>query len=250
MVIRSDMSVCDIAVEIPAVIPALEQMGIAYCCDGKRTLAEACAKRNLDLQQVLAELMGRHQENVTSADSRCLQAPVKELAEYVVAKHHAYTREQLALIEQLMAKVEERHGATHPELFEVSKAFAIMNADMKEHFACEETTLFPFIEALGTERQPELPASANGSIELHLAHMMGDHDQAGTEIVALRTLTKNYTPPSAACPTWRALYRAMEELEVDFYQHIHIENNILFPRALEQARIEMQKKESSAERAA
>jgi regulator of cell morphogenesis and NO signaling len=248
MIITSEMRVCDIAVEIPAVIPVLEQLGIGYCCDGQHTLAKACAKQHLEIGQVLQRLTCRQQEDAGSADTLWLQAPLKELSEYIVERHHAHMRDQLKLIDGLMAKVEYRHGGDYPEVVQVSKAFALVRSELTHHFGCEETTVFPLIVALGTERQPELPAADQGSIELSLTHMMADHDQAGTEFQTLRELAKNYTSPSAACPTWRALYRAMEELEVDFYQHIQLENNILFPRALEQARIE--KRGSDSDRAA
>ena len=172
--------------------------------------------------------------------------PLKELSEYIVAKHHAYTRDQLKLIGGLMTKVEQRHGADHPEVFQVGKAVAVMNSELTHHFGCEETTLFPYIAILGTSQRPELPAMANGSLELPITRMMMDHDQAGDELQALRELTNNYTPPPSACPTWRALYRAMEDLEFDLHQHVHLENNILCPRALEEARNETNKKQANS----
>ncbi len=234
MVITSETQVSDIAVEYPTAIPVLERFGIDYCCGGKHTLAEACSKRDVNLGPVLEELE-LQQRKTDAPEAHWQKAPLKDLAEYIVQKHHAFTRDQLKLIGDLMAKVENRHGTDHPEVFEIGKVFAVTSSELTHHFGCEESALFPYIAALGTGQRPELPAMANGSMELPITRMMMDHDQAGEELRTLRSLTNNYTPPTAACPTWRALYRALEDLERDLHQHIHLENNILFPRALAQS---------------
>jgi regulator of cell morphogenesis and NO signaling len=250
MIITAETPVRDIAVELPTAIPLLERLAIDYCCGGQHTLAEACAKRHLQLSPVLEELEHQQEQNTKPSENHWRQAPLKELSEYIVQKHHAYTRDQLKLIDSLMTKVEQRHGVDHPEVFQVSKVFAVISSELTHHFDCEETTLFPYIAALGTEEQPELPAMAKNSMERPITLMMMDHDQAGDELRTLRKLTSNYTTPPAACATWRALYRAMEDLELDLHQHIHLENNILFPRALEQAHIETQKRDSNSRQAA
>ncbi len=234
MVITSETPVCDIAVQYPAVIPVLERLKIGYCCDGQHSLGEACAKLDLDVMPVLDELL-RKQQDTRPADDKWKQAPLKELSEYIVKTHHAYTRDQLKLIDGLMNKVEQRHGSNHPEVYQVGKTVAVINSELTRHFGCEEATLFPYIAALGEERQPELPAAANGSVKLPISHMMSDHDRAENNLETLRKLTNNYTPPEDACPTWRALYRAMEELDLDLRQHVHLEDDILFPRTLEEA---------------
>ncbi len=236
MLIAPETPVRDIAVAIPSTIPALERLGIDYCCGGQHTLAEACANRNIALTPAIEELEQYQQQEGTPAEMHWIHAPLKELTEYIVQKHHAYTRRQLALIDDLMAKVEKRHGADHLELFHLGKVVAVFAAELRHHTECEEANLFPYIAALGTGCLPELPAPAKGSLTMPVTRMMTDHDQTGDELRTLRALTKNYTPPTAACASWRGLYRAMEELEADLHRHIHLENNILFVRALEQAR--------------
>ncbi len=250
MAITAETPVRDITVEFPITIPVFERLAIDYCCGGQHTLAEACAKRNLQLAPVLEELEHQQEQNTSPPENHWRKAPLKELSEYIVQKHHAYTRDQLKLIDGLMAKVEQRHGVEHPEVFQVSKALAVLNSELTHHFGCEETTLFPYLAALGAERKPELPAMAKNSMERPITRMMMDHDQAGDELRTLRKLTSNYTTPPAACATWRALYRALEDLELDLHQHIHLENNILFPRALEQAHIETQNRDSTSHQAA
>ena len=239
MVITSQTAVGDIAVEMPGVIPTLERLGIDFCCGGQHSLAEACAKRDLQVAEVVEQIESQ-QKSDDSTSARWKQAPLKELSEYIIERHHGFTRSQLKLIDDLMAKVETRHGAEHPEVFQIGKAVAVMNSELLHHFGCEEATLFPYIAAMGTKNRPELPAVAKGTLDVPITRMMADHDQAGNELESLRKLTDNYTPPPSACPTWRALYRAMEDLEHDLHQHVHLENNILFPRALEESRAEAQ----------
>jgi regulator of cell morphogenesis and NO signaling len=233
MVITSETKICDIAVEYPTAIPVLERLGIDYCCGGKHTLAEACARKSLHLAPVLAELE-LQQQDTSLPEAQWQQAPLKKLAAYVVQQHHAFTRDQIKLIGDLLSKVEVRHGADHAEVFEISKVFAAISSELTHHFFCEETILFPYIGTLDADQPPASPP-VFGNVEQPITRMMTDHDQAGEELRELRELSNNYTPPPAACPTWRALYRALEDLERDLHQHIHLENNILFPRALARA---------------
>ena len=233
MVITLETSVRDIAVELPISIRVFDGFGIDYCCGSKHTLAEACAKQNLDVASVLAKLELQQQGKTVPA-AQWEQAPLKELTEYIVRKHHAFARAHIDLVRSLSQKVESRHGGDHPEIFRISKAFAAISAELLHHFFCEENVLFPHISQSGTEQQTGLPP-VFGSVQQPIARMMAEHDQAGDELRLLRELTNNYTPPAAACLTWRAYYRALEDLEMDLHQHIHLENNILFPRALEQA---------------
>lgn len=236
MTITPETPVRDIATSMPEAIPVLERLEVDYCCGGQHTLAEACANHNIALARVLDDLEQFQTEKGPSvAESHWLHAPLKELTEYIVKKHHAYTREHLNLIDDLMGKVEQRHGAEHPEVFQLGKQLAVFGSELRHHAGCEEDNLFPYIAALGTNETKELPAPAKGSLSMPINHMTADHDQTGEELRALRKLTNHYTPPAEACPTWRALYRAIEELDTDLHKHIHLENNILFPRAMKEA---------------
>jgi regulator of cell morphogenesis and NO signaling len=234
MVITSETPVRDIAVEYPTAIPVLERLGIGYCCGGRHTLAEACTRSDVNLASLLEELE-LQQQNTSPTEAQWQQAPLQEITAYIVQKHHAFTRDQIKLIGDLLVKVENRHGADHPEVFQISKVFAVTSSELTHHFFCEETILFPYIGKMEAGQQPGLPP-VFGSVEQPITRMMMDHDQAGEELRVLRGLTNNYTPPTAACTTWRALYRALEDLEEDLHQHIDLENNILFPRALAQAK--------------
>lgn len=236
MTITSETPVRDIATAIPTAIPVPEQLGIDYCCGGQHTLAEACSTHNIAVARALDDLERlQREQGANIAESHWLHAPLNELTRHIVQKHHAFTRERLKLIDDLMAKVEQRHGAEHVEVFQLGKAIAVFGSELRHHAECEEANLFPFIDGLETGQKKDLPAPAKGSVKMPITRMMADHDQTGKELQTLRGLTDNYTPPVYACPTWQALYRAIEELDADLHTHIHLENNILFPRALEQA---------------
>jgi regulator of cell morphogenesis and NO signaling len=231
VVITSETPVRDIAVELPV----LERLDIDYSCEGKHTLAEARAKRDLSVVPVLEELE-HQQQNATSLETPWRTAPLNQLTDHIVQKHHAFARGHLDLIRDLAAKVERRHGASHPEIFQVSEAFASISAELTHHFFCEENILFPYIAQLEAEEsRPTLPA-AFGTVQQPVTRMMMDHDHTGNELRLLREITHNYEPPADACTTYRALYRALADLEQDLHQHIHLENNILFRRALAAAR--------------
>lgn len=229
MVVTAKTPVRDIVVEAPNAIPVLEQFGIDYCCGGKHTLAEACTKRDQSIALVLEELERRGQDT-TAPEVQWQTVPLSELIHYIVRKHHTFTRDQLRLIQELASKVERRHVTTHPEVRKMNDALATISVELTHHFFCEENALFPYIEQLDREQRP-LPVAFD-HIEQPVARMMMEHSQTGDEFRVLREITNNYRPPDDACTTYRALYRAMEDLERDLHQHIHLENNILFPRAL------------------
>lgn len=230
MVITAETLVRNIVVEMPNAIPVLERFGIDYCCGGKNTLAEACAQREQSIALVLDELEHRGQDT-TAPELQWQTAPLHELIDHIVQKHHTFTRDQLVLIQELASKVERRHGIAHPEVQKINEALAIISAELTHHFFCEENVLFPYIKQVD-EKQTFVAHPTFDTIQQPVAQMMKDHDQAGDEFRDLQEITNQYQPPDDACTTYRALYRAMEDLEHDLHRHIHLENNILFPRAL------------------
>ena len=231
MLITAETPVREIVVADPAAIPVLEKFGIDYCCGGKHSLADACTKRNHDVAAVIEQLERQASgKNATGADWQT--APLKDLIAHIVQHHHAFARQHLELIRELAFKVQRRHGASHPEIFKLVEELAVIRAELTHHFSCEEDVLFPHIEQLEKSGQPVAhPVFAN--IQQPVTRMIMDHNQTGAELRVVREATNNYVPPADACTTFRALYRALEELERDLHQHIHLENNILFPRAVQ-----------------
>jgi regulator of cell morphogenesis and NO signaling len=230
MVITANTQVRDVVVEQPAAIAVLALLGIDYCCGGKHSLEEACSKGNLDVSVVIEELQRQSNSN-GAADVDWRAASLKELIAHIVHRHHSFARRHLSLIRELIAKVERRHGAEHPEIYKISEAFAVISAELTHHFSCEENMLFPHIGQLEAAGQPvtQVPFA---NLQQPVTRMIMDHNQTGDELRTLREAANNYAPPADACTTFRALYRALEELERDLHQHIHLENNILFPRAI------------------
>lgn len=234
MTISVNQPIGEIVIEHPEIVPVLESLGIDYCCGGKHTLSEACADRKLETA-AMADELERQQEGPDSQTVRWEKVPLKELAEYIVQRHHTFTRKQLELIGSLADKVERRHGINHPELFQISTAIDAIRTELPHHFAHEESVVFPYIAQLETNEPPALPL-VYSSVRQPVERMLTDHDHTGSELRLVREITNNYQPPADACPSYRALYRALEDLEQDLHQHIHLENNILFPRALEKAK--------------
>lgn len=183
----------------------------------------------------MLEELEHQRQNASSLKTPWQTAPLKQLTAHIVQKHHAFARGHLDLIRELAAKVERRHGASHPEVFQVSEAFASISAELTHHFFCEETVLFPYFAQLEVEQNPAL-AAAFGNVQQPVTRMMMDHAHAGDELRLLREITNNYQPPADACTTYRALYHALADLEQGLHQHIHLENNILFPRVLAAAK--------------
>jgi regulator of cell morphogenesis and NO signaling len=231
MVITAETPVRDIVIESPTTIPVLEHFGIDYCCGGKHTLAEACTKRDQSIALVLEELEHLDQ-GITTPEVQWQTAPLRELIDHIVQKHHTFTREHLVLIRELADKVERRHGAAHLEVHKLNEALVSISAELTHHFFCEENVLFPYMAQL-EEKQTSAAHPIFDNMQQPVTQMMREHDQTGNELRVLREITNQYQPPDYACTTYRALYRAIEDLERDLHRHIHLENNILFPRALQ-----------------
>jgi regulator of cell morphogenesis and NO signaling len=214
----------DLVTAHPSLARELERRGLDYCCGGSRTLAEACAARELETDAVVQEL-------VAAGDRQPVEAwttmDARELVDHIEARHHRYLWDELPRLTALMDKVGGVHGRRHPELHEVARSLDELRAELEPHLRREERVLFPMIRALVTDGSA--PASACGSIHNPISVMMAEHDHAGELLARLRRLTGGYQPPADACSSYTALYVALGELEADTHLHVHKENNILFP---------------------
>jgi regulator of cell morphogenesis and NO signaling len=215
----------------PALSRVFEQAGIDYCCGGKKTLAQACREKDVDPEG----LVGRLEE----AQSPCNEEVVvdvagmllTELADHIEQTHHAYLRSELPRLDAMTEKVATVHGDKEPRLRLVRETFLALAAELSSHMMKEEQILFPMVGQLqGSERTPAFHC---GSLGNPIGQMEQEHDQVGSALGRLRDLTDDYAPPEWACNTYRAMLDALAHLEHDLHQHIHKENNVLFPRALE-----------------
>jgi regulator of cell morphogenesis and NO signaling len=234
MPINAEKTVGQMVAENPAAARVFEQAGIDYCCGGQRGLEEACSKAKMSLAEV-AELLEKAAAARTTADRDWLTASQTELVDHIVSKHHGYVRQELPRLTALIAKVQGVHGKNHPELTPIARSFADIANEMTMHMMKEENILFPYIVEMEKAAQGKgpRPISMFGTVQNPVRMMMMEHDSAGANLKAIRDLSGDYTPPADGCASYRVLYEALAAFEADLHQHIHLENNILFPRAIE-----------------
>jgi regulator of cell morphogenesis and NO signaling len=235
MNLDSTQTVAEIARQYPAAVPVFEALGIDYCCGGNRPLEVACAKHNVALNLVLSDLSSALVTRPTEDERHWMTASLADLSAYIVEQHHAYAKRELLRLAPLAAKVETRHGHMYPETHQIRELVNALSSEMCTHMLKEEQILFPRLkvveDAAGSGVVP--PPAFFGALINPIRHMMNDHDDTGELLKALRTLTHDYNPPPDACMSYQALYQGLNALEIDIHQHVHLENNILFPRALE-----------------
>jgi regulator of cell morphogenesis and NO signaling len=239
MAIQENQTVRDIVKENPGTIRVFEALGIDYCCGGGKLLGEACQRAAVPLPDVLQKLEAAIAVEPEDDDRKWLDSPLCELTAHIVEKHHAYTRQELPRLVALAEKVTSRHGERHSELAQIRDLLHVMNTEMTTHMFKEEQVLFPLIGALddaatGTSTCGHAPF---GSLSRPIRCMMEDHDDTGELLSKLRILSNNYQAPPDACMSYQGLYRGIQDLERDVHRHVHLENNLLFPRALEIASV-------------
>ena len=234
MTIASSKTVGEIAVEVPSATREFEKLGIDYCCGGNRTLGEACAEANISVDEALARLEESLASTQTEARQDWQGQLLADLIAHIKTGHHVFVREESPRIEALAAKVVGVHGKNHPELLQVREVFSALAAELSVHLMKEEQVLFPYIVRMeeNTLAGEPAPPAMFGTVVNPVRMMMQEHDSAGDAIRSLRTITNDYKLPEDACISYRTLYQALQGYEVDLHQHIHLENNILFPRAV------------------
>jgi regulator of cell morphogenesis and NO signaling len=222
------MTVGQLVAERPERGRLFERLGIDYCCAGRVTLDEACAKRGLDPANVRAQLKASYEGPVDTREPDWTKAPLTALADHIEATHHRFTRSELVRAAALVSKVARVHGDRHPELVELRRVFEEFAGELAVHMDKEESVLFPWVRALEAGRT----AGMGIALDQPVRAMMAEHDDAGRALARMRELTNGFTPPMDACGTFRVMLSTLREIETDMHLHVHKENNILFPRAL------------------
>ena len=221
MTLQNDTPVGELATEFPLATRVFHRHGIDYCCGGGKPLHEACAKRGVNTETVLAEIRAELDGPATPAQ-RWDQAPLEDLIDYILVTYHQPLNEELPRLMQMMTKVLQVHGDKDPEtLSELNSVFLALKYELEQHMQKEEQILFPMI------RQGEGPMAGDP-----ISVMEHEHVSAGAALERINKLTRGYEVPEQACNTWLALWHGLAALEESLHQHIHLENNILFPRAL------------------
>jgi regulator of cell morphogenesis and NO signaling len=229
---RAAKSVRDFVLDQPGSAQVFEHFGIDYCCGGSHTLAEACKLANRSIEEVAAAL---EKCDAAPPEQDWRTATLTELVQHIVDTHHAFTQAEIARLTGLIAKVVASHGQSHPELSGVQMTFAGLAEELLEHMRKEETMLFPYIaqieEAARMKRQ--LPQPMFGTVQNPVAVMIMEHEASGQALEKIRETTKDYAVPSDGCASYQHLYQALPRFAADLHRHIHLENNILFPRVIE-----------------
>lgn len=208
-----------------------EKYHLDFCCKGKRTLQQACTESEIKIEEVLSDLertaQGKsipiHYENMS----------LTQLADYIVLTHHSYVKKEMPAILSYLEKVAFKHGDRHPEMIRILELFATVKEEMGQHMQKEEQILFPRIKEVEQQLGEGSEMIINNSFLLSPISMMEqEHDHAGSLLSEIRKLTNDYTPPADACTTYKLSFAALQAFEQDLHQHVHLENNILFPKAL------------------
>lgn len=223
------MLVRDIVNKFPNASDIFKQYRIDFCCGGNRPLVEATTEKGVDVDTVLSELQSYFSQVKMRNDMNIdwLDASPKELIQHIKTKHHHYLEEELPKLSPYVTKLMKVHGADSPHLMRVHQMYNELKTELEQHTVKEEAIVFPLIESLAN-------AAGDKKISIidQIKELEAEHDHAGDLIKEIRTITNDFTPPDYACGTYRLVYQRLEALESDLFQHIHLENNILFQKAI------------------
>ena len=219
-------TIAELAITMPRAIPVLQRLRIDYCCSGSQTIEQACTTAGITPEKLIALVDA---EPASGAARNWDDTTCTEIIRFVVDTHHAYTRQSVETLQWMSAKVANRHGEGHPELLTLARLVGQLCDDLLPHMMKEEQILFPYVEQLeaGDSAQPFFGTARN---PIHM--MMLEHETVGDLLKEMRSLTKDYLLPEGACTTFTAYFNLLQEFETDLHNHIHLENNILFPRSI------------------
>jgi regulator of cell morphogenesis and NO signaling len=232
MTATREMTIRDIVADDFRAAAVFQRHGIDFCCKGNRSIEEACRGKSVTAERILEEVT-----DATAAPAvggpRFGSWDVGMLAAYIVANHHAFVRQALPILQTHTKKIAAVHGAGHPELQEIAVLVDGIAAEMASHMMKEEEILFPYVTGLGAASRGEGPhPSAPFSTVISPIRMMEmEHESVGDATARIRALTDGYRIPEDACPTYRICLQELDAFERDLHEHVHLENNILFPKA-------------------
>ncbi len=232
---ESDETLGEIAAKDLRKAEVFRKYGLDFCCGGKKTVKEACAEKGLDVTKVEQELQQADRAPVATRALPYNEWDPGFLADYIVNTHHTYVRKILPDLGTYAHKVASVHGDHHPELIEINSLVEAISDELFGHLPKEENILFPFIKQLVQAKNSGqlLERPHFGTVENPVRMMEAEHENAGRDLERIRELSNNYTLPEDACGSYKLLFKMLEEFESDLHIHIHMENNILFPKALE-----------------
>lgn len=233
--ITGNARVGEIAARHPTTRRTLERLEIDYCCGGNRTLSEAAAEKEMDVGRLLSALREAAASDEEREERDWTQASMTELVNHIKRTHHSYMKQELPRLDRLLARVQDAHSEKHAQMLgRVRQVFAGLKMEIEMHLMKEEQVLFPYLRQVEAYRDGEgaAPQLHCVSVRNPVTQMKQEHENAAHALERMREITRDYDLPEDACESFRALYEGLEELEDDLHQHIHLENNILFPAAL------------------
>jgi len=233
MSFNNETALREIAASSSAAARVLEEAGVDYCCGGNHSLEDGCAGTGVTAEEILARLRS-NAEQAKPEDADWRSAPLAELTEHIRQKHHGYVREAIPRVSALLEKVKAKHGDNHAEIGTIEGLFHQLGREMIAHMQKEEIILFPYIERLEHSKREgaRLERPFFQSVRNPIQMMMNEHDAAGNLAKQIREASSDFAPPADACASYQRLYGELREFEADLHMHVHLENNILFPRAL------------------
>jgi regulator of cell morphogenesis and NO signaling len=235
MSVTTEKTVRELTLEQPGAARVFESLGIDYCCGGKQTLEQVCRAASVPVDKVIDALeVAQHSGNAATSHINWQAVPLADVITHIKNTHHQYTRQEIARLGPLFVKVCSVHGNKHPELLQLRETFQGLAQELTTHMMKEEMVLFPYIERMEEsvlQREPILPPPF-GTVQNPVSMMEHEHDSAGNALRTLRASSNGYVAPPDACVSYQTLYKTLAEFEADLHQHIHLENNILFPRAI------------------
>lgn len=234
MKITPERTVGSIVAEDYRAAAVLTKYGIDFCCKGGRSVQEVCAQQQIDPEKLAEDIAALLAQDAKEADD-VRSWPIDQLADHVETVHHRYVEERGPIIQQYLAKLCKVHGDRHPELFTINEEFNTCIGAMAMHMKKEELVLFPFVRNLAKSERTGEPFRAPhfGTVENPVKAMMEDHNDEGERFDRMNAVSDRFTPPADACSTYTAAFNMLKEFETDLHLHIHLENNIMFPRAIE-----------------
>ncbi|UTW67803.1 iron-sulfur cluster repair di-iron protein [bacterium SCSIO 12643] len=229
----ADKTVAEIVTENIKTADVFKKNGIDFCCGGNVNVAKACERKGLDVDQIVSELNDSLAEKGAVHDYNSWELDF--LIDYIMNTHHAYVRGNAELMLQYTQRVATVHGVNHPEVVRINQLAYALVEELGPHLLKEENILFPYVKQLlnAKRNNTPVPPPGFGTVQNPIHVMHNEHDGAGDIIKEIAELSNNFTPPADACNTYKAMYAKLEEFQNDLFQHIHLENNVLFPKAIE-----------------
>lgn len=234
MQVQKDNTVGEIVAKNFRTAQIFEKFGLDFCCGGKKTLSDACSKRGVDANEIIDELL-KVNETGSNRQNDYFTWEINFLIDYIIEVHHSYVSKLMPVIFAHSQKVAGAHGENHPEVIKIAEYFSTIKDELEAHLMKEEKMLFPYIKKLVEIKKNNLDQQVPpfGAVANPIKVMEAEHENAGLLFAEIKRLSNGYKPPEDACTTFKVLYHELNEFEQDLHTHIHLENNILHPKAIE-----------------